>query len=185
MSDDRRDQYEEELESARRHHLERAYGGPYGLGTCSFRFFSHHSHLSLPAGDPTDRTLRHVEAEKYIPKLIREELNKRCKAEFKELYDCIKRQGDYSFYSHVTKCNVPKNALNACFEKWARDPELHEEVRGDLCDFFSNEIAFSLQVTERYLEDRALFRATGLSKGQRRVRAYEQWKKEQEEEQKK
>ena len=140
-------------EQQRRFFIERNYGGPHGLG------------------DPYDRSLRHVEAEKYIPHLMREEVKHKCPTEFRcELLfdvrlnstpsafgDCIKRVGEGTFWY---KCRPERDVLYACYERWIQNPQFAEEI------------------TDRYLEDRALYRATGESAKQRRTTAFNLWKKQ-------
>ena len=94
-------------------------------------------------GDPSDRTLRKVEIEVLIPKLVRE----RCKTEpdkcalVKADFDkCCLDSGGISM---VYKCREENRLFQECMNKWFNDQTFIDECR------------------EQYLAKRAQFRTTG------------------------
>ncbi|XP_035773913.1 COX assembly mitochondrial protein homolog [Anopheles albimanus] len=94
-------------------------------------------------GDPDDRRLRKVELEVLIPKIMRERAKtEKCVAEVKAFEDCCKDSGLFM----VAKCQTPNDALKACSMRWYQDEQ------------------FKRECTEIYLEERKLFRETGLPK---------------------
>ncbi|XP_063702440.1 COX assembly mitochondrial protein homolog [Culicoides brevitarsis] len=103
-------------------------GGPHGLG------------------DPDDRSLRKVELEVCIPKIIRERTKLyKCPEEVKEFENCCKEKGLMMWYS----CQKQNENLKKCQIKWYADEELKKEC------------------TEIYLAERAEFRRTGITKKQK------------------
>uniref|UniRef100_T1E8Z3 COX assembly mitochondrial protein n=1 Tax=Anopheles aquasalis TaxID=42839 RepID=T1E8Z3_ANOAQ len=94
-------------------------------------------------GDPDDRRLRKVEIEVLIPKIMRERAKtEKCVAEVKAFEDCCKDAGLFM----VAKCQAPNDALKACSLRWYQNEQFKQEC------------------TEIYLEERKLFRETGLPK---------------------
>lgn len=98
-------------------------------------------------GDPDDKTLRKVELEVLIPKLIREKTKKeKCIEEGQAFTECCKASGFWMFL----KCRPQTNTLNKCLQEWYNDEELKK------------------QCTEEYLQERSEYRRTGLSAKQRK-----------------
>ncbi|KAG6443313.1 COX assembly mitochondrial protein homolog [Manduca sexta] len=94
-------------------------------------------------GDPDDRSLRKVEVEVVIPKLIREKAKtEKCTQEVAEFEKCCK---DASLLM-VVKCRPQNSALKDCLSSWYQNQEFK-----DLC-------------TEQYLKERSEFRRTGVRK---------------------
>lgn len=100
-----------------------AGGGPHGLG------------------DPDDRTLRRVEREVLIPKIMREKAKtEKCPDEVKAFETCCKK---YSVLM-VALCRKQNEHLRTCLSNWYQDE------------------AFRSECTEIYLKERSEFRRTGL-----------------------
>lgn len=100
------------------------------------------------SGDPKDETLRKVEVEVLIPKLIREKAKTlKCVKEVSEFEQCCK---DSSLLM-VVKCRDQNSALKECLGNWYRNDEFKQ-----LC-------------TEEYLKDRSEYRRTGIKKPTRRA----------------
>ncbi|XP_020291579.1 COX assembly mitochondrial protein homolog [Pseudomyrmex gracilis] len=94
-------------------------------------------------GDPDDRTLRKVEKDVMIPKLIRERTKEeKCVDEIKEFHQCCLNSG----LLHVVKCRKENNIMKACMEKWYYNEDFIKEC------------------TEQYLNERSEFRQTGIPK---------------------
>ncbi|XP_011876093.1 PREDICTED: COX assembly mitochondrial protein homolog [Vollenhovia emeryi] len=103
-------------------------GGPQGLG------------------DPDDRSLRKVEKDVLVPKLMRERTKaEKCVDEVRDFHDCCLKAG----LLHVVKCRGENNRMKACMEKWYYNQDFIKEC------------------TEQYLDERNEFRRTGLSKKQK------------------
>lgn len=97
-------------------------------------------------GDPEDRTLRKVEKEVMVPKVMRERAKvEKCFEEVAAFQSCCK---DSSVLMVVT-CRKENEGLKACLTKW-----------------YQNE-SFKQECTEIYLAERAEFRRTGLQKKHR------------------
>ncbi|KAK8384305.1 hypothetical protein O3P69_009225 [Scylla paramamosain] len=100
-------------------------GGPHGLG------------------DPEDRTLRKVEREVCIPKMMRDiARQEKCTAEVEEFTNCCKDSG----LAMVVYCRQQNSTLKSCLTKWYQDEE------------------FKKRCTEEFLAERSEFRRTGLTK---------------------
>uniref|UniRef100_A0A336MRM7 COX assembly mitochondrial protein n=1 Tax=Culicoides sonorensis TaxID=179676 RepID=A0A336MRM7_CULSO len=103
-------------------------GGPHGLG------------------DPDDRTLRKVEIDVMIPKILRERTKTlKCPDQVREFESCCKERGLMMWWS----CRKQNDALKACQLKWYADEEFKNECK------------------EIYLAERAEYRRTGYTKKQR------------------
>ncbi|XP_050347413.1 COX assembly mitochondrial protein homolog [Nymphalis io] len=99
-------------------------------------------------GDPDDRSLRKVETEVVIPKLIREKAKtEKCIPEVEDFSKCCK---DSSVFM-VIKCRNENSALKSCLSKW-----YHNEEFKKLC-------------TEEYLKERSEYRRTGIKKPMKRA----------------
>lgn len=94
-------------------------------------------------GDPDDRSLRRVEKDVMIPKLIRDKAKKeKCIKEVAEFENCCK---DSSLLM-VVKCRNQNSALKDCLGSWYQNDEFRK-----LC-------------TEEYLSQRSEYRRTGIRK---------------------
>lgn len=94
-------------------------------------------------GDPNDKTLRKVEKEVLIPKLMRDKAKKeKCNKEVSEFERCCK---DSSLLM-VVKCRKENSALRECLANWYNNEE------------------FRMLCTEEYLKERSEFRRTGVKK---------------------
>ncbi|XP_053610598.1 COX assembly mitochondrial protein homolog [Plodia interpunctella] len=94
-------------------------------------------------GDPADKSLRKVEVEVLIPKLMREKAKaEKCSEQVKEFEKCCK---DSSLLMVVT-CRKQNAAMKECLTNWYRD----EEFR-NIC-------------TEEYLNERSAYRQSGIRK---------------------
>ncbi|KAM3965736.1 cmc1 protein [Aphomia sociella] len=99
-------------------------------------------------GDPEDKTLRKVEIEVMIPKLMREKAKaEKCTDEVKDFEKCCK---DSSLFM-VVKCRKENSALRDCLTNWYRNEEFKQ-----IC-------------TEQYLKERSEYRTTGIKKSIRRA----------------
>ncbi|KAL6260127.1 hypothetical protein P5V15_007664 [Pogonomyrmex californicus] len=93
-------------------------------------------------GDPNDKSLRKVEKDVLIPKLMRERTkSEKCVAEVKD-----------SGLLHVIKCREENDRMKKCMERWYYDQDFIKEC------------------TEQYLEERSEFRRTGIPKKQKNIR---------------
>ncbi|KAM0727526.1 COX assembly mitochondrial protein-like protein [Formica fusca] len=100
-------------------------------------------------GDPDDKSLRKVETDILIPKLMRERTKtEKCVSEVKEFHDCCLNSG----LLNVVKCRKENEIMKSCMEKW----------------FFNQD--FIKECTEQYLNERSEFRKTGIPKKQRSTR---------------
>lgn len=103
-------------------------GGPHGLG------------------DPDDTSLRKVELEVMIPKIMRDRAKQyKCVPEVKAFETCCKDSGIMMWYT----CRSQNQGLKDCLTRWYSDEGFKEEC------------------TRIYLAERAEFRKTGLSKKKR------------------
>ncbi|XP_012233349.1 COX assembly mitochondrial protein homolog [Linepithema humile] len=106
-------------------------GGPMGLG------------------DPNDRTLRKVEKDVLVPKLMREKTKaEKCVNEVKEFHECCLNTG----VLNVVKCRQENDKMKACMEKWYYNEDFIKEC------------------TDQYLNERSEFRKTGISIKQKSTR---------------
>lgn len=100
----------------------------------------------MVAGDPDDKSLRNVEKEVLIPKMMRELAKvEKCQAEVNEFKDCCKDSGIWM----VLNCRNQNTTMQDCLTKWYRDE------------------GFIKECTELYLAERTEYRRTGISKKQR------------------
>ena len=107
----------------------RMSGGPHGLG------------------DPEDRSLRRVEVEVLIPKIMRERARSTKCAEVADSFSkCCSENG----LTMVYKCRTENDALKSCLTRWYEDAGFRQEC------------------TDIYLEERSAYRATGLKAKLRR-----------------
>lgn len=94
-------------------------------------------------GDPDDRTLRKVEIDVMIPKLIREKAKaEKCKEEVAEFEKCCKA----SSILMVVKCRTQNSILKDCLGGWYNNEEFKK-----IC-------------TDEYLDQRSEYRRTGVKK---------------------
>ncbi|KAH9633244.1 hypothetical protein HF086_006846 [Spodoptera exigua] len=94
-------------------------------------------------GDPEDRSLRKVERDVLIPKLIREKAKtEKCIQEVAEFENCCKE----SSLLMVVKCRNQNAALKDCLGAWYQNEDFRK-----LC-------------TEEYLAQRSEYRRTGIRK---------------------
>lgn len=94
------------------------------------------------SGEPDDLTLRVVESEVLIPKIMRDLAKKeKCIAEVKAFETCC---ADASFLM-VVKCRKENTALRDCLTGWYQNEDFKK-----LC-------------TEQYLKQRSEYRRTGVS----------------------
>ncbi|XP_060553544.1 uncharacterized protein LOC132714655 [Ruditapes philippinarum] len=114
-------------------------------------------------GDPDDRTLRVLENE-LISKRMREESRKLCVDDVKGFDDCVSKAGFFFFI----KCQSASKTLRKCQLNW-----------------FNNE-EFRTKITEKYLDERAEYRRTGITQKmkdleKKREQQFEEWMKHQNE----
>lgn len=94
-------------------------------------------------GDPNDVTLRKVEEEILIPKIMRDRAKKeKCIPEVQEFEKCCKDSGIKMVYS----CRSQNDCLKACLTKWYQNEEFKAECRNV------------------YLTQRSEYRRTGIKK---------------------
>ncbi|XP_063365546.1 COX assembly mitochondrial protein homolog [Cydia amplana] len=99
-------------------------------------------------GDPHDRSLRKVELEVMIPKLMRDKAKaEKCIKEVAEFEKC----GKEASLLMVVKCRTENAALKDCLSSWYRND------------------SFRALCTEEYLKERSEFRKTGIKKSIRRA----------------
>ncbi|CAH0400894.1 unnamed protein product [Chilo suppressalis] len=102
----------------------------------------------LGLGDPEDKTLRKVETEVMVPKLMREKARtEKCIPEVAEFEKCCKE----SSLLMVVKCRKENSALKTCLGSWYNNEE------------------FRQYCTEEYLKERSEYRKTGIKKTMKRV----------------
>jgi len=99
-------------------------------------------------GDPEDRSLRIVEKEVLIPKLMREKAKKEnCLPEVEEFSKCCKDNSLLMAYY----CKEQNTRMQECQAKWYKNEDFQKECR------------------ELYLKDRRDFRLTGVPKKRRNI----------------
>ncbi|XP_066587195.1 COX assembly mitochondrial protein homolog isoform X2 [Prorops nasuta] len=109
----------------RNHGKRSCSGGPQGLG------------------DPNDTSLRKVEIEILIPKIMRDRSRaEKCAEELKVFSECGKKAGLLLTF----KCKKECAAFNECSAKWYTNEEFKEECK------------------QQYLKERAEYRRTGITK---------------------
>lgn len=100
-------------------------------------------------GDPNDRSLRRVEREVLIPKIMREKAKaEQCNPVVKAFESCCK---EYSLLM-VALCRKQNDELKTCLGIWYKDENFKKEC------------------TEIYLKERAEYRTTGIQKKHRSAR---------------
>lgn len=98
------------------------------------------------AGDPEDRSLRIVEKEVLIPKIMRERAKTdKCLPEVEEFSKCCKANSLLMAYY----CREQNTKMQECQAKWYQDEGFQNECK------------------EIYLKDRRDFRLTGIPKKRR------------------
>jgi len=101
---------------------------------------------NLTLGDPEDKSLRRVEKEVLIPKVMREKAKvENCLEEVKAFESCCKENSILM----VVTCRKQNELMQGCLGKWYRNE------------------AFQKQCTEIYLNERSEYRRTGLEKKHR------------------
>lgn len=98
-------------------------------------------------GDPDDRSLRIVEKEVLIPKIMRERAKKeKCKAEVDAFTKCCSGSG----IPMIFKCQDENREMQECQKRWYQDETFKNECK------------------EEYLKERREFRLTGIPKKHRK-----------------
>ncbi|KAI8125470.1 COX assembly mitochondrial protein like protein [Lucilia cuprina] len=97
-------------------------------------------------GDPNDLSLRKVEIEVLIPKIMRDRAKEtHCSNEVKAFESCCKDQGILM----VATCRKQNSALKECLANWYRNETFKEECK------------------QIYLQERSEYRRTGIPKKHR------------------
>ncbi|XP_032683841.1 COX assembly mitochondrial protein homolog [Odontomachus brunneus] len=113
------------------YNVSKSRGGPKGLG------------------DPDDRSLRKVEKDVLIPKLMRERTKaEKCVDEVHGFNECCLNNG----LKMIIKCRQENEKMKKCMEKWYYNDDFIKEC------------------TEQYLNERAEYRRTGIPKKQKKNR---------------
>lgn len=108
----------------------------------SFILYSFVSHL----GDPNDKSLRKVEVEVLIPKIMRDRAKEiHCTEQVKSFEGCCKDSGVLM----VISCRKENSHLKECLGKWYKNEAFKEECK------------------QIYLQERSDFRSTGIPKKHR------------------
>ncbi|XP_040209032.1 COX assembly mitochondrial protein homolog isoform X2 [Rana temporaria] len=94
----------------------------------------------MDSGKAEDQSLRHVESDVLIPKLMREKSKVRCAELVEAFTKCCQESG----FSMVVKCRGVNAAMRECLTKHYRDPVFYEECK------------------QEYLKEREEFRRTGI-----------------------
>ncbi|CAK1586974.1 unnamed protein product [Parnassius mnemosyne] len=99
-------------------------------------------------GDPEDRTLRKVELEVLIPKLMREKAKtEKCVQEVADFNHCCIE----SSILMVVKCRKENSVMKSCLSSWYQNEDFRK-----LC-------------TEEYLKERSEYRRSGIKKPMKRA----------------
>jgi hypothetical protein len=72
------------------------------------------------------------------------------------------------------KCRPERDVLYTCYESWF----VTHRVRAYIEYRFTNP-QFREEITDKYLEERALYRASGQTTKQRRLHSFREWKADQ------
>ena len=97
-------------------------------------------------GDPDDISLRKVECEVLIPKIMRDRAKEtHCSQEVQSFSSCCKEKG----IMMVVNCRKENSALKACLTNWYQNEDFKEECK------------------QIYLQERSEYRRTGLAKKHR------------------
>uniref|UniRef100_A0A8C4SLE3 COX assembly mitochondrial protein n=1 Tax=Erpetoichthys calabaricus TaxID=27687 RepID=A0A8C4SLE3_ERPCA len=91
-------------------------------------------------------TLRHVEKDVLIPKLMREKARQRCSEKVRDFTHCCQESG----FLMVLKCREENAALKECLTSHYKDPHFFEECK------------------QEYLQEREEYRKTGIPAKNRR-----------------
>ncbi|XP_044273644.1 COX assembly mitochondrial protein homolog isoform X4 [Varanus komodoensis] len=94
-----------------------------------------------------EQTLRHVEKDVLIPKLMREKAKELCSDKVQAFTKCCQDTGVLM----VVKCQEENKALKACLTGYYTDPAFYEECKLE------------------YLKQREEFRATGIPQKQQKL----------------
>ncbi|XP_058454103.1 COX assembly mitochondrial protein homolog [Malaya genurostris] len=124
--------------------MAQSYGGSeYNINTTGLSQLNPHG-----LGDPNDRSLRKVEVEVLIPKIMRERSKvEKCIEEVSKFEACCKDSGILM----TVKCQKQNEALKACSLKWYNDEQFKSECK------------------EIYLKERSEYRRTGIPKKYRNL----------------
>ncbi|XP_044273678.1 COX assembly mitochondrial protein homolog isoform X7 [Varanus komodoensis] len=98
-------------------------------------------------GSAEEQTLRHVEKDVLIPKLMREKAKELCSDKVQAFTKCCQDTGVLM----VVKCQEENKALKACLTGYYTDPAFYEECKLE------------------YLKQREEFRATGIPQKQQKL----------------
>lgn len=94
-------------------------------------------------GDPDDKTLRKVESEILIPKIMRDRAKaEKCIPQVQAFESCCKDSG----VKMVWTCRKPNSELKECLTKWYKDEPFKDECK------------------QIYLAERSEYRRTGVKK---------------------
>ncbi|XP_005181999.1 COX assembly mitochondrial protein homolog [Musca domestica] len=97
-------------------------------------------------GDPNDKSLRKVEVEILIPKIMRDRAKEiHCTKEVADFQACCKDSGVLM----VVSCRKENSHLKECLSKWYKNEAFKEECK------------------QIYLKERSEFRSTGIPKKHR------------------
>lgn len=93
------------------------------------------------SGDPNDQSLRKVEKDVLIPKIMRDRAKHiHCKEQVKAFEECCKDQG----LLMVVSCQAQNSALKDCLTQWYQNEDFKEECKAI------------------YLRNRTQYRLTGI-----------------------
>ncbi|EFN86307.1 Uncharacterized protein C3orf68-like protein [Harpegnathos saltator] len=105
--------------------------------------------FTVISGDPNDRSLRKVEKDVLIPKLMREITRaEKCANEVNDFNECCVNFG----LRMIIKCRKENAQMKTCMEKWYYNDDFIKEC------------------TEQYLNERSEYRRTGIPKKGRNKR---------------
>lgn len=94
-------------------------------------------------GDPNDRSLRNVEKTIVIPKIMKEKAKERCSAAVNEFNNCCLQ---HPVLTYAWQCKKEARKMTICMADLYADPSFVDEC------------------TEIYLEERRIYRETGMKK---------------------
>ncbi|XP_042329265.1 COX assembly mitochondrial protein homolog isoform X3 [Sceloporus undulatus] len=101
-----------------------------------------------PLGSAGEPTLRHVEKEVLIPKMMREKARELCSDKVQAFTKCCQDTG----FLMVVKCREENAALKECLTGYYTDPTFYKECEA------------------KYLKQREEYRATGIRPSQKQQR---------------
>jgi len=100
-------------------------------------------------GDPNDNSLRKVEIDVLIPKIMRDRAKEmHCSKEVKEFEECCKASSLFMVFT----CRNENSSLKSCLTKWYKDEAFKDECK------------------QIYLQERSEYRRTGIAKKNRTAR---------------